>query len=91
MCNVTTYIYIYNVEEFHGLTYVQKKDKISMMSWSQNFCYNYDNHNFLQHCLLPQWYNINRQDDNKLTTKTCLTTTCRPTYSMLIVELAVMK
>ena len=47
--------------------------------------------NFRRPCRLPQWYNVNRQDDNKLTTKTCLMTTCRPTYCMLIVELAVMK
>ena len=32
------YIYIYSVEEFHGLTYVKKKqDKNSIMSWSTNF------------------------------------------------------
>ena len=31
------YINIYNVEEFRGLTYLQKKRKNSMMSWSKKF------------------------------------------------------
>ena len=33
------YIYIYNVDEFHGLTYVYNLDDNSMMFWWINYYY----------------------------------------------------
>ena len=78
------YIYLY----FYIYIYLKKINDVLVNKF---YYYNYNNQNFQRPCHLPQWYSVNRQDDNKLTTKTCLMTTCRPTYCMLIVELAVMK
>ena len=50
--------------------YMKKQDENSMMYWSTNFIIAIITQpTFRRPCRLSQWYNVNRQEDNKLTKK----------------------